>query len=141
MLKELVSQIGNSTDSNDPKIGFLEEKISDGLLDYCKEPLFYSLSIFNIISIVKKNKHKFYTTDNITSFLFKASEYKKEEAHFLLHCFDPSEINLEECIQILSSLPNVPILSKLCSLYKKNKTSVGLDWKYETNKKYSITTS
>ena len=32
MLKEFVSQIGKSADSNHTKIEFLEEKISDGFL-------------------------------------------------------------------------------------------------------------
>ena len=67
---------------------------------------------------------KHLTVDEIIDFLMKASEYKKDEAHFMLHCFDLSTITLDECVKIISSLHNVPICKKLGFLYNKSIVSV-----------------
>ena len=59
------------------------------------------------------NKCKIESVNIISDFLEKASVHLKEKAHFLLHCFDVSNITLDECFNVISSLHNVPICTKL----------------------------
>ena len=68
-------------------------------------------------------------------FIDKANKYKGEESHFLLHCFNLSNMTLDEYVKIISSLKNVPICIKLDTLYNQSKGSVSVDWEYETEKR------
>ena len=85
MLRELILQINISSSGNQSKVNDIEEELSKGINDFYKDPLFFTLPINQIISIL--NKSRINNVDTVCDFLEKATKYKKEEAHYLLHCF------------------------------------------------------
>ena len=133
MLKKLINQIDISSGVNEVKIDEIEDEIAKGINNFYKDSLFFNLPLHNVISILKKSNID--SVEIICDFLQKASKSKEHEAHFLLHCFDLSELTMDDCVKILSSLNNVPICSKLGSLYSKSRESVDVDWEYETKKR------
>ena len=76
MLKELISQLNNELDKNDSNVSEIEERISKEINDFYQNPLFFTLPIKNIASIVKESK--FNNVEMIVDFFEKESEYKKE---------------------------------------------------------------
>ena len=109
-------------------------EIAYSLDEFVEENDFYKLSINEISEIIRKNR-----TDDvelICNIISKVNEHKNEdETMLLLKVVDPRDVELEECIKILSKFDKLPLCQQTCKKFLENKRRLKIDYKYEIEKR------
>ena len=118
-------------EGEESKIKHCEDLIIDSIQDAIKEETFYALPTKEISKIIEKCEIQ--SVEELEKLVSNLSSYKGRSAALILNAIDGNELDLSECIRVISKLENSKICVRIGELYSEEATLVERDYDGDIN--------